>query len=464
MSLAENRVLVGLGKQSGKGSPAAASIFPRWSDGTQFLAELKTEKIREGDGTVAVNRLIKNPPVLEGQAQPRQGALDRPRLDAEGGQWHRLRRRQRHCKERDHRAAAAGATSLTHTAVVGGAPVANTETYIIDQGLATQEAVTPTNVSGTGPYTLTVPATKFAHSANAPATIVMTHTFREVADHRASVVRLIVSGPQTGRVRYLRASIACAGVLAAAILAVGLLMPRPFHGSGTVLVVDAIALLAGFVAMVVLPPLMTRSIGWGAVIALVSVPTYLVGGVVGFVWAPYLVAWARCGHRPAIASSFAASYTYRLPGDLDYGPNLFDDSYPCSAKGAEAAGYHRTPFHQASAAGTQEDSSSTGISQQTSWLRLCLNSCKGPNAESGVPLRRCHRLQAHHQHRLFELPKEEFEVGPDSIRVWMVGSQHPLHDGQGAHEEGRGGGHLALGLELEGQVVEALGGAGVVGP
>jgi len=97
-------------------------------------------------------------------------------------------------------------------------------------------------------------------------------------------------------------------------------MPRPFHGSGTVLVVDAIALLARFVVMVVLPPLMTRSIGWGAVIALVTVPTYMVGVVVGFVWAPYLVAWARCGHRPAITSTFAASYTYKLPGDRFYGP------------------------------------------------------------------------------------------------------------------------------------------------
>lgn len=121
-------------------------------------------------------------------------------------------------------------------------------------------------------------------------------------------------------------------------------MPRPFHGSGTVLLMDAIALLAGFVAMVVLPPLMTRSTAWGAVMAVVAVPVYLAGVVVGFVWAPYLVAWARCGHRPAIASSFAASYAYTLPGDRFYGPKLFDDGYPCSAEAAEAAGYHRTPF------------------------------------------------------------------------------------------------------------------------
>lgn len=144
--------------------------------------------------------------------------------------------------------------------------------------------------------------------------------------------------------QYRRASIACAAVLAAVIVVVGLVMPRPFNGSGTVLVVDAIALLAGFAAMIALPPLMTRSIGWGAVIAVVAVPVYLVGVVVGFVWAPYLVAWVGCGHRPAITSSFMASYTYTLPGDRSYGPNLFDDSYPCGAQAAEAAGYRRTPF------------------------------------------------------------------------------------------------------------------------
>jgi hypothetical protein len=47
--------------------------------------------------------------------------------------------------------------------------------------------------------------------------------------------------------------------------------------------------------------------------------------------------------------------------------------------------------------------------------------------------------------------------------VGVVGAQHPLPDGQGALEEGPGGGQLALGIEQPGQIVEALGGVGVVG-
>jgi hypothetical protein len=46
----------------------------------------------------------------------------------------------------------------------------------------------------------------------------------------------------------------------------------------------------------------------------------------------------------------------------------------------------------------------------------------------------------------------------------VVGPQHPLADLQGALEERPGGGQLALVLEQAGQVVEAAGGVGVVGP
>jgi hypothetical protein len=142
--------------------------------------------------------------------------------------------------------------------------------------------------------------------------------------------------------QYLQAAIACVGVLAAVVVFVGVVMPRPFNGSRTVIVVDGIALIAGFVAIVVLPPLLTRSIVWGAVIALAAAPVYVAGVVVGSIWARYLVAWARCGHRPAVATDFAASYMYMVPGDPNYGPHVFDSRYPCSAEAAEAAGYHRT--------------------------------------------------------------------------------------------------------------------------
>lgn len=177
MSLAENRVVVGLGKQSAKGSPAAASTFPRWGDGTVFQPDLKTENIREGDGTASISRTIKNLQAWKGKfAHAKARSIDFGSMlkavcgtasDTVTGT----------AKNGTIASSVAGATTLTYTAVVGGAPVANTETYIIDQGLSTQEAVTPTNVSGAGPYTLTVPATKFAHGAAAPATVVMTHTF-----------------------------------------------------------------------------------------------------------------------------------------------------------------------------------------------------------------------------------------------------------------------------------------------
>ncbi|MEA2657401.1 MAG: hypothetical protein QOI23_2766 [Chloroflexota bacterium] len=54
------------------------------------------------------------------------------------------------------------------------------------------------------------------------------------------------------------------------------------------------------------------------------------------------VATIQCGHQPAIATNFAAAYSYELPGDFDYGPGIFDSAYYCSATEAEAAGFHRT--------------------------------------------------------------------------------------------------------------------------
>jgi hypothetical protein len=55
----------------------------------------------------------------------------------------------------------------------------------------------------------------------------------------------------------------------------------------------------------------------------------------------YEQAVIACGHQPVIATNFAAGYTYDLPGDPGYGPGIFSDTYYCSAKDAEAAGYRR---------------------------------------------------------------------------------------------------------------------------
>ena len=71
-------------------------------------------------------------------------------------------------------AASAGATSLTYTVVTGGAPVVG-DIFGIDAGTNTAEQVTVTNVSGAGPYTLTVAATRFAHASSAPASALFQH-------------------------------------------------------------------------------------------------------------------------------------------------------------------------------------------------------------------------------------------------------------------------------------------------
>jgi hypothetical protein len=66
--------------------------------------------------------------------------------------------------------------------------------------------------------------------------------------------------------------------------------------------------------------------------------------VIGFLDGAYIafeVATIRCGHQPAIATEFAAGYTYELPGDPGYGPSLFKATFYCTAGEAEAAGYHR---------------------------------------------------------------------------------------------------------------------------
>lgn len=71
--------------------------------------------------------------------------------------------------------ASVGAVSLTYTVVSGTAPLVG-DYILIDSGTATGEIVIPTVVGGGGPYTLTVPATRYAHGAAAPATILFQHT------------------------------------------------------------------------------------------------------------------------------------------------------------------------------------------------------------------------------------------------------------------------------------------------
>lgn len=70
MSLSENRVVFGAAKQTVKGTPVAATNFPRWGDGTFLEPALTTEKVREGDSTASINYLLKNTQYWKGVLVP----------------------------------------------------------------------------------------------------------------------------------------------------------------------------------------------------------------------------------------------------------------------------------------------------------------------------------------------------------------------------------------------------------
>jgi lysophospholipase L1-like esterase len=74
-----------------------------------------------------------------------------------------------------HSASAIGSTSLSLDYALTAAngytnvtPPGTAVKYVIDEGTATEEWFVPSAVSGSGPYTLTVPAMTYAHAANAP--------------------------------------------------------------------------------------------------------------------------------------------------------------------------------------------------------------------------------------------------------------------------------------------------------
>ncbi len=53
----------------------------------------------------------------------------------------------------------------------------------------------------------------------------------------------------------------------------------------------------------------------------------------------------KCGHRPIIASTFAASYSYVTPDSPHYGLSIFDTEFFCTEAEAERNGYHKSPFN-----------------------------------------------------------------------------------------------------------------------
>ena len=50
----------------------------------------------------------------------------------------------------------------------------------------------------------------------------------------------------------------------------------------------------------------------------------------------------RCGRQPIAVSDFAASYSYRLPGDATYRRDSLFQDYVCSEAEARRKGYERS--------------------------------------------------------------------------------------------------------------------------
>ncbi|MHB8508081.1 MAG: hypothetical protein ACYDGR_05450 [Candidatus Dormibacteria bacterium] len=101
---------------------------------------------------------------------------------------------------------------------------------------------------------------------------------------------------------------------------------------------------AALVAAVVLLVTRRKARPWlkTATIALALVILLPVTLVVGYPAAAWGVNVVRCGRRPAIASRFAAAYSYSLPGDDDYFPSILNNTYFCTAREAEKGGFNRT--------------------------------------------------------------------------------------------------------------------------
>ena len=70
---------------------------------------------------------------------------------------------------------------------------------------------------------------------------------------------------------------------------------------------------------------------------------------VGSGYLGYGLAYAKCGRQPVIASRFAAAYSYVLPGERLYHPNVFSEYY-CTQVEAEKSGFHPQPGTNASRA------------------------------------------------------------------------------------------------------------------
>jgi len=63
---------------------------------------------------------------------------------------------------------------------------------------------------------------------------------------------------------------------------------------------------------------------------------------------PFGYATVRCGHLPVESSRFMADFSYKLPGDIGYGVNMFSEYRFCTEADIKSTGgYHRNVFTEA---------------------------------------------------------------------------------------------------------------------
>ncbi len=123
----------------------------------------------------------------------------------------------------------------------------------------------------------------------------------------------------------------------------GLVVPPGFDSSdAAILVLDSMVGLV-LIGIVVTRQNMRQRLVAGGVFGSWLVLSYVGISILDGPFIGFELAAIRCGHEPVIASEFAASYSYQLPGDPDYKPAIFADTFFCSAAEAQAGGYNHLP-------------------------------------------------------------------------------------------------------------------------
>jgi len=86
----------------------------------------------------------------------------------------------------------------------------------------------------------------------------------------------------------------------------------------------------------VVPPLPRAAVA-AVVVYLVALVVPLASGM-----ARYPLHIIRCGHLPVVGTTFAAGYSYTVPGSPAYQVTPFSDRFFCSAEEARAKGFHES--------------------------------------------------------------------------------------------------------------------------